>query len=168
MPMHVVAATAVCTILAALCYFLYRTPWTQPPIPGIPYSHEARNSFLGDLPAMLAHGRKQPSTWYFQDQCIKHNTAIMQFWVRPFARPWVVVTDGREGQDAMTRRSKTFDRSRELSKLAIDLPPKSTADMKRRRFPSIRSRQSDHAADRIRMEVQSPTSQRDDDAELPG
>ena len=65
---------------------------------------------------MLAHGKLYPSTWYFHDQCKEHNTPIMQFSIRPFARPWVVVTDGREGYDFMTRRTKTLDRSREFHK----------------------------------------------------
>jgi hypothetical protein len=111
--------TIICaTLIVAVVYLLRRLSVQRTTIPGIPYHHVSRNTFLGDLPRMLAHGKLYPSTYYFHDQCKEHNTPIMQFWIRPFARPWVVVTDGREGYDVMTRRTKTFDRSRELSKLA--------------------------------------------------
>lgn len=106
------------TLVVAVVYLLRRAFVPRSTIPGIPYHHASRNTFLGDLPRMLAHGKLYPSTYYFHDQCKAQNTPIMQFWVRPFARPWVVVTDGREGYDVMTRRTKTFDRSRELSKPA--------------------------------------------------
>lgn len=106
------------TLVVAVVFLLHRAFVPRSTIPGIPYHHVSRNTFLGDLPRMLAHGKLYPSTWYFHDQCKEHNTPIMQFWIRPFARPWVVVTDGREGYDVMTRRTKTFDRSRELSKSA--------------------------------------------------
>jgi len=112
----IMEALIYATLVAAVFYLLRRAFVPRSTIPGIPYHHASRNTFLGDLPRMLAHGKLYPSTWYFHDQCEKHNTPIMQFWIRPFARPWVVVTDGREGYDVMTRRTKTFDRSRELSK----------------------------------------------------
>lgn len=116
------------TLVVAVVYLLRKAFVPRSTIPGIPYHHVSRNTFLGDLPRMLAHGKLYPSTYYFHDQCQQHNTPIMQFWIRPFARPWVVVTDGREGYDVMTRRTKTFDRSRELSTL-----PKSP------RFPCLRN-----------------------------
>ena len=49
----------------------------------------------------------------------------MQFWVRPFQRPWVIVCDGREGHDVLTRRAREFDRSSVFSDLFRAYVPES-------------------------------------------
>ncbi|KAL6408586.1 cytochrome P450 [Ilyonectria robusta] len=37
---------------------------------------------------------------------------MVQVFVRPFSLPWVIVTDARECEDVLTRRSRDFDRAR--------------------------------------------------------
>lgn len=91
-------------------YFAYR--WTLPkPIPGIPYNESAR-SILGDLPSILAHVRATDQMYsWFTEQITKHHSAIVQVFVFPLSKPWILVSDFRESQDILMRRTKEFDRS---------------------------------------------------------
>ena len=41
----------------------------------------------------------------------KHNSPIVQAFIQPFAKPWVIVTDPFETQDILLRRGKEIDRS---------------------------------------------------------
>lgn len=41
----------------------------------------------------------------------RHNSPIIQAFVQPFAKPWVIVTDPFETQDILLRRGKEIDRS---------------------------------------------------------
>ncbi|KAK6007533.1 hypothetical protein QM012_004347 [Aureobasidium pullulans] len=103
--------------LAALCltllYVVYRAALPRP-IPGIPYNKEAAGSLLGDLPEFLGYVKAsngQVLNWLHL-QVEKHDSPIIQLFLRPFGRPAVVVADFREAQDVLLRRSKEFDRSR--------------------------------------------------------
>lgn len=40
----------------------------------------------------------------------RHQSPIVQAFVKPLARPWVVVTDPFESQDILLRRGREFDR----------------------------------------------------------
>lgn len=92
-------------------YVVYR--WALPrPIAGIPYNKDAGNSILGDVPAMVSHvsRTKQIFTWLVA-QNVKLNSPVVQVFCRPLGKPWVVITDFRESQDILMRRTKEFDRS---------------------------------------------------------
>lgn len=99
------------SFLLLSCYLLYL--WALPkPIPGIPYNKEATKHLLGDIPQMVKHvtDTKEVFTWLAM-QNVKLDSPIVQLFCRPFQKPWVVVTDFRESQDMMARRTKEFDRS---------------------------------------------------------
>ncbi|KAJ4378631.1 hypothetical protein N0V85_008928 [Neurospora sp. IMI 360204] len=51
----------------------------------------------------------------------KYNSPIIQVFVHPFAKPWVVVTDPFETQDLLLRRSKDIDRSLFIGELLSGL-----------------------------------------------
>ncbi|KAF7191952.1 Cytochrome P450 monooxygenase [Pseudocercospora fuligena] len=74
------------------------------------------------------------------------NSPIIQVFMRPFSRPWVVLTDGREyvvptqqakggcltqfrAMDIMTRRGREFDRSNFFGDLLISLVPNNQGTM---------------------------------------
>lgn len=44
-------------------------------------------------------------------QNIKLNSPIIQLFIKPLSKPWVIITDYKETQDILTRRTKEFDRS---------------------------------------------------------
>lgn len=94
------------SILSAL-YLLRR--WLLPkPIPGIPYNKNAIKSFMGDIPEFRdAPNRRE---WWAQ-QPARHQSPIVQVFMRPFGAPWVFVADYFEASDICMRRLKEFDRS---------------------------------------------------------
>ncbi|KAK2668885.1 Cytochrome P450, E-class, group I [Fusarium oxysporum f. sp. vasinfectum] len=94
------------SILSAL-YLLRR--WLLPkPIPGIPYNANAVKSFMGDIPEFRdAPNRRE---WWAQ-QPARHQSPIVQVFMRPFGAPWVFVADYFEASDICMRRLKEFDRS---------------------------------------------------------
>ncbi|KAE8151803.1 cytochrome P450 [Aspergillus avenaceus] len=96
-------------VLAVLTLLLYC--WLLPsPIPGIPRNESL--GILGDMPSMLRYARRtgEPTAW-FREQTEKLQAPLVQVFLRPFSKPFLVLADFRESQDIMMRR-KDFDRSR--------------------------------------------------------
>lgn len=99
-------AVAALLLLVALCsIYCYILP---KPIQGIPYNSEAVRSPLGDVPAVI-NDKKGVVDWLL-DQAHRHNRPICQVFLRPFGRPFVLISDFREAHDIMLRR-KEWDRS---------------------------------------------------------
>ncbi|KAI0454610.1 cytochrome P450 [Xylaria acuta] len=99
----------IVTILAAL-YLAYR--WALPkPIPGIPYDESAKNGLFGNLPELIsmltATGKTRP---FFTEHPKKHNSALTQVWMGPLQKPGLILSDFRESQDILLRRTREFDR----------------------------------------------------------
>jgi hypothetical protein len=113
-------------LVGSICYFTYLFyQWLLPqPIPGIPYNKDAANRIFGDVPSALAHAvsTKQFFSWLPTNN-VKLNSPIVQVWPRPFAKPWVLVTDFRESQDVLASRTKEFDRSDFFGNLYIPIMP---------------------------------------------
>ncbi|KAK9425302.1 putative Cytochrome P450 [Seiridium unicorne] len=104
-------------------YLLYQ--WALPkPIPGIPYNVESSRKIMGDVPALLQEVNKPGKTFmsYIRKQVDKHNSPILQIFVRPLGKPMVVLSDFRESQDILMRR-KDFDRSRFMRDLFHGVAP---------------------------------------------
>ncbi|CZT01291.1 hypothetical protein WAI453_006830 [Rhynchosporium graminicola] len=101
------------------------------PLPGIPYNKEATKSVFGDMLAMVKHvGATKELLVWMTSHNIRHQSPIFQIFARPFARPWVVVTDFREAQDVLLRRSKEFDRSKFFGDIFLGIIPKHHISMK--------------------------------------
>ncbi|KAK1699850.1 cytochrome P450 [Colletotrichum godetiae] len=94
-----------------LLYFLYRQALPKP-IPGIPYNEAATKSILGDV-ASLQEGIARTGTFqiWLHEQAAKHNSPLFQIFIRPFGNPMLILSDFREAQDVLLRRSKEFDRA---------------------------------------------------------
>ncbi|KAL2072117.1 hypothetical protein VTL71DRAFT_11460 [Oculimacula yallundae] len=116
--------------LTVSSYLAYRKALPTP-LPGIPYNKEATNSILGDVVAMVKHvsATKEVMAWITSHN-IKHQSPIVQLFTRPFARPWVIVTDFREAQDVLLRRTKEFDRSDFFGNIFLGMLPKHHISMK--------------------------------------
>lgn len=106
-------------------FICYR--WALPkPIPGIPYNKEALKSIFGDIgPMVEATSKTQEMFAWMMEQNVKLESPIIQLFVRPFGKPWVVITDFREAQDIMVRRTKEFDRSKFFGNVSGGISPKS-------------------------------------------
>jgi len=114
---------AVIGILAIAIYVAYRLALPKP-IPGIPYNKEAVNSIFGDVPALVRAVSETNEIWrWLAAQAAKHNSPTVQVFAKPFAKPWVCVTDFREAQDIMVRRTEEFDKSSFVGDLFIGVLP---------------------------------------------
>lgn len=89
------------------------------PIPGIACNKKSARSVLGDVPRFFAHHRKNDTIFEFlKQQCYELNDPLIQVFLQPFRRPWVVIADAREAHDILNRRTpREFDRSRFLTDL---------------------------------------------------
>ncbi|EMD97751.1 hypothetical protein COCC4DRAFT_174025 [Bipolaris maydis ATCC 48331] len=81
-------------------------------LPGIPYKTISASRLLGDLPDMLSYmTRTKQTVSFFASHCVELNSPVTQIFIRPFlSKPWVIITDSREAQDILTRRTREFDR----------------------------------------------------------
>jgi hypothetical protein len=106
--------------------------WALPrPIPGIPYNEEATKTLLGDMVPMIKHiGKTQELISWMTSQNTKLQSPIVQVFVRPFGRPWIIIADFREAQDILLRRTKEFDRSNFLGDAFLGLVPEHHISMK--------------------------------------
>jgi hypothetical protein len=93
-------------IFLSMAYYLYRAALPKP-IPGIPYNEAAAKHVLGDVPAHLEALAKSGNMldWMI-GQLVKHNEPIIQLFLRPLGRPFVIISDFRETQDICVRRSR--------------------------------------------------------------
>jgi len=116
--------------LAVSFYIAYQKALPKP-IPGIPYNKEVTSSILGDVVSMVKHVNKTKELldWLVEHN-VRHNSPIVQVFTRPLARPWVVVSDFREAQDVLLRRTKEFDRSQFLGDIFLGLIPGHHISMK--------------------------------------
>ncbi|KAH0131738.1 hypothetical protein KCU67_g16722, partial [Aureobasidium melanogenum] len=75
---------------------------------------DTAGTILGDLPEFLNYVKQnngQAVNWWHM-QVEKHDSPIIQLFLKPFGRPTIIVADFREAQDVLLRRSKEFDRSK--------------------------------------------------------
>lgn len=108
---------AVLAVVLGGLYALYRASLPKP-IPGIPYHKGSANNILGDIPLLVRFrkgtgpGPNSVVDW-FALQAKQFDTPVFQLFLTPFAfgKPTVCITDPREAQDILVRRSKEFDRS---------------------------------------------------------
>lgn len=114
----------------ALLYYFYKKALPQP-IPGIPHNHGSEKRILGDMPGMISAVLKTEQIFpWMTSQNIKLNSPIIQLFCRPLQKPWVVITDFRESQDILLRRTREFDRSDFLGDVFIGLTPDMHISMK--------------------------------------
>lgn len=100
------------------CLYLVLRAALPKPLPGIPYVPGSEKNFLGNLPLALAHQKNAGRfSSYFYQPAEHLQVPLLQVFMRPFSRPWLLLCDGREAQDLMTRRAHEF----EYADFAIDL-----------------------------------------------
>lgn len=100
---HASAALAVC-LVSTLVVIVWNKAYRRP-LPGIPFNRDAARLLMGDL-AELGEREKRPDGMkpWFLEQGYRHNSAITQFFLGPFAKPAVLVSDYREVKDILNHR----------------------------------------------------------------
>ena len=89
------STVAIIGTVLTICYLLYRSALPRP-ILGIPYNKASARSILGDMPAMMKHTKQTSQVFdWMVGQCVALNSPIVQVFVRPLGRPFVVVADFR-------------------------------------------------------------------------
>ncbi|KAE9378358.1 cytochrome P450 [Stipitochalara longipes BDJ] len=116
--------------VSSCLYLCYR--WALPrPISGIPYNKKAAESLLGDVVPMVQYiSRTQEVASWWTLQTIKLQSPIIQLCIRPFGKPFVFISDFREAEDILLRRTKEFDRSTLFSDVFSGIVPNHHAIMK--------------------------------------
>lgn len=107
-PQPALVLVAVCVTATVL---LLRWAALPKPIPGIPYNKISATRISGDGPEMKKAAMARRVRFWMRDQFAIHNSPIIQLFIRPFGKPYVLVSDFRESQDILIRRTKEFDRS---------------------------------------------------------
>ena len=102
---------SISALLFLAAYLSYRRVMPRP-LPAIPYNPETLRSLFGDIPSIITwktqYGEQRK---WFQAQALKHNSAIVQVFTKPFwYGPQVVLTDHKEIHDIFYRRWKEFDK----------------------------------------------------------
>ncbi|KAK3320378.1 cytochrome P450 [Cercophora scortea] len=97
-------------VFLAVLYIAYQRLLPQP-FPGIPYNKQSARSPLGDAPDMFREVRRtrELNVWLAK-QVEKLQAPLVQVFVQPFSKPWLLVANSVEGQDILMRRPE-FDRS---------------------------------------------------------
>ncbi|KAK4549630.1 hypothetical protein LTR36_004931 [Oleoguttula mirabilis] len=109
-PPSTLAFAASLLLLAG--YLLYRATIPKPIPGGIPYVAASAVRAFGDVPDAIKHHAKTGEMIAFlATKCVELNSPIVQVFLRPFSKPWVVIADSQESQDIMARRTREFDRS---------------------------------------------------------
>ncbi|OLN83290.1 hypothetical protein CCHL11_03154 [Colletotrichum chlorophyti] len=104
--MGMLVSTAAIFSMLAYSFYRYLLPT---PIPGIPYNEDGTKSLFGDIPRLQKESGDNVLGWMIS-QARRHGSPIVQFFLGPFRKPIILITDFREGQDILMRR-KVFDRS---------------------------------------------------------
>lgn len=101
------SALVLLSIFAASVAWCYMKLLPQR-IPGIPYNKKAARSIFGDVPGMFGH--KDGLMEWLISQIDESKSPVFQVLQAGGMKPFVVVSDYREEQDIMMRRSE-FDRA---------------------------------------------------------
>lgn len=110
-------------ILLAVIYIGYRAALPKP-LPGIPYNHDAAAKIFGDVPEMMGYVKRTKRIFcWLTSLTDRHNSPIVQVFMKPFSYPWVVITDPFESQDILLRRNREFDRAPMFGEIVGGLIP---------------------------------------------
>ncbi|KAK2598353.1 hypothetical protein N8I77_011773 [Diaporthe amygdali] len=107
----IIQGTFLLATALAVLYLCYRAALPKP-LPGIPYDHDAARKLFGDVPEMMSYVKRTKRIFcWLTSLTNRHNSPIVQVFIKPFSLPWVVVVDPFESQDILLRRTREFDRA---------------------------------------------------------
>ncbi|CAH0004322.1 unnamed protein product [Clonostachys byssicola] len=98
-------------ITVVALYVAYRAILPKP-LPNIPYNQDAAGKLFGDVPEIMGYVMRTKRIFcWLTSLTTRHQSPIVQAFIKPGGLPWVVVTDPFESQDILLRRIREFDRS---------------------------------------------------------
>ncbi len=97
------------------------------PFSGIPHNKKAASQILGDVPGLKASNGVRA---FMRDQFIKPNSPIVQVFMSPLSKPWVLIGDYREAHDIAASRFREFDKSKLTSDSFRGIVPQSFVSYK--------------------------------------
>ncbi|KAK0648467.1 cytochrome P450 [Cercophora newfieldiana] len=110
-------------VLAIGLYVAYRAVLPKP-LADIPYNQDAAGKLFGDVPEMMGYVMRTKRIFcWLTSLTARHQSPIVQAFIKPMSLPWVVVTDPLESQDILLRRTKEFDRSGFFGELIGGIAP---------------------------------------------
>ncbi|GKT43285.1 cytochrome P450 monooxygenase TRI13 [Colletotrichum spaethianum] len=123
LPLRVPPTAIVGVLVLTLCFWVVRLAYRRP-LPGIPYNRDAAKRLMGDL-AELGEWEKNGKgirPWFLA-QAHRHNSALTQIFLGPFAQPAVLVSDYREVNDILSHRDAVdFKRGKKVDVFSGLLP----------------------------------------------
>jgi len=122
-----VSMAAVGSVLVSFLLLLWRAALPKP-IPGIPYNRLSATRLRGDSPEWSKD--KRGLRFWMRDQFGIHDSPIVQIFVAPFTKPWVIVADFREAQDTVMRRPRDIEKSNLSNEVFRGVAPASHVCMK--------------------------------------
>ncbi|KAK3356421.1 cytochrome P450 [Lasiosphaeria hispida] len=106
-----VGSTLLVAVVLAGVYAGYRAALPKP-LANIPYNRAAAAKLFGDVPELMGYVMRTKRIFcWLTSLTERHQSPIIQAFIKPMSLPWVVVTDPFESQDILLRRPKEFDRS---------------------------------------------------------
>ncbi|KAI0518177.1 cytochrome P450 [Xylaria bambusicola] len=110
-------------VFLALALYVVRRAILPKPLAGIPYNRDAAQKLFGDVPEMMSYVMRTKRIFcWLTSLTTRHQSVIVQAFIKPGSLPWVVVTDPFEAQDILLRR-KEFDRSGFFGELISGILP---------------------------------------------
>lgn len=86
----------VVSLVLSLCFLCWRAALPKP-LPGIPYNHKSAKRILGDLPdAVTLKAAAGGFLAFLGSRCEELGSPIVQVFMKPMSRPFIVVRDSRE------------------------------------------------------------------------
>lgn len=123
MALHMSGAAILASIFFTLVYYVVHRAYPRP-LPGIPYNRDAAKKVMGDL-AELGERQKDGGSVrpWFLEQAQRHNSAITQIFLGPFAKPAVLISDYVEVNDILSHRDAVdFKRGKKVDVFSGVLP----------------------------------------------
>ena len=122
MPLSPSLAVIACLFLGFV-YAITQKAYRKP-LRGIPYNQDAAKKLMGDLAELGEREKKgEGMRPWFLEQAYRHQSAVTQIFLGPFARPAVLVSDFREVNDILSHRDGVdFKRGKKVDVFSGILP----------------------------------------------
>jgi hypothetical protein len=123
MALQMSSVAVLVSIFLTVVYLVFQRAYPRP-LPSIPYNYDAAKKLMGDL-AELGERQKNGGSMrpWFLEQARRHNSAITQIFLGPFAKPAVLISDYVEVNDILSHRDAVdFKRGKKVDVFSGVLP----------------------------------------------
>jgi hypothetical protein len=123
MALQILSVAVLVSIFLTVVYLVVQRAYPRP-LPGIPYNYDAAKKLMGDLTELEDRQKNGGSMRpWFLEQAGRHNSAITQIFLGPFAKPAVLISDYVEVNDILSHRDAVdFKRGKKVDVFSGVLP----------------------------------------------